>query len=667
MKVHDRSLPSCGGHILASLLIGVGILLPSSARAQICAQVTIQIQQKAVVTRSAFEATLKITAASSPVESIKVDLDFTDLSGASANDKFGVPAPTLDQITAIDGTGTLPAGATGSAKWLLIPNEDAAPTADPVKYRIGGLLSHTIDGYLVEIPLYPVEIDVYPDAKLFLRYYLQSPVYSDNPFSLAIVEPAEPFSLGLLVRNEGFGPAKDLKITSSQPEIVNNEKGLLVAFKILGSQIGTKPIQPSLATSLGTIEPGGSAVARWLMTSTLQGEFVKYKADFEHVNGLGDPSLSLIKKVEIYELTHVVKLDQPEDDDLPDFLVGDGGADYNEGAVTNDPTELPKVIHSSTGAKLPLQVITQAQSDGPPVTGDLVVNMTVQPTGSGWMYLRIDDPSQGNYRLVGVERDKGPSGFESIAVGGPGDIVNCWTTQRWQPKNAAPQTLEAYLHLLDHVEQPGPILYVLTYAPDLDVSEITINDGLSQRHNVTNLKVEFTTGTNLGALISTGEIVDVVEVFERVAGGALGPKVTLPTSYYSWDPQAARLTIDLTKDGPGPEVRTLLSTGNYYLRMKPAAIKSVFGAQPLVDGDGTNDGFYYFGTKPEDGFYRLPGDATLLDRSVNQNDWLAARLAFGTTPGQPNYNPNVDLNFDMSINTIDSRIISTYLGNSLGF
>ncbi len=52
-----------------------------------------------------------------------------------------------------------------------------------------------------------------------------------------VVEPTIPFSLGILITNDGYGAARDLKITSGQPEIIDNEKGLLITFKIIGAQV----------------------------------------------------------------------------------------------------------------------------------------------------------------------------------------------------------------------------------------------------------------------------------------------------------------------------------------------------------------------------------------------------------------------------------------------
>jgi hypothetical protein len=93
----------------------------------------------------------------------------------------------------------------------------------------------------------------------------------------------------VLVENRGKGTARNMRITSAQPRIVENEKGLLVDFKIIATEVAGHNLTPLLTVNLGDILPGESVVGRWLMTSTLHGLFTDYKATFEHVDGLGNP------------------------------------------------------------------------------------------------------------------------------------------------------------------------------------------------------------------------------------------------------------------------------------------------------------------------------------------------------------------------------------------
>ena len=90
---------------------------------------------------------------------------------------------------------------------------------------------------------------------------------------------------------------------------MENEKGLLIDFEIIATEVSGQSLSPSLTANFGDIGPGEVAVGRWLLRSSLQGLFIDYKASFEHLDGLGDPRLSLIDSVEIHELNHLVRAD----------------------------------------------------------------------------------------------------------------------------------------------------------------------------------------------------------------------------------------------------------------------------------------------------------------------------------------------------------------------
>lgn len=112
-----------------------------------------------------------------------------------------------------------------------------------------------------------------------------------------VVEPSVPFSLGVLVSNKGYGTAQQLRIMSSQPEIIENEKGLLITFKIIGAELGNKPMSTSLTVDFGDILPKTTSMARWIMTSSLPGRFSNFSATFENINPLGKSCASLGQSV----------------------------------------------------------------------------------------------------------------------------------------------------------------------------------------------------------------------------------------------------------------------------------------------------------------------------------------------------------------------------------
>src|SRR5262249_49813751 len=148
---------------------------------------------------------------------------------------FIIQPPVLSNLSAVDGTGHVGPSTTGVASWTIVPSSNAAPHG-LTTYFVGGTLSYIEDKTPIVVPLTPAPINVLPSPSLQVHYFLQRDVFSDDPFTPQI-EPAEPFSLGVLVNNTGKGRANEVSIASAQPQIVENEKGLLVNFQILGTEV----------------------------------------------------------------------------------------------------------------------------------------------------------------------------------------------------------------------------------------------------------------------------------------------------------------------------------------------------------------------------------------------------------------------------------------------
>ena len=181
---------------------------------------------------------------------------------------------------------TLPDYSTGTISFTFIPDDSAAANG-PTQYMIGGTFGFTDpSGGAVTVPVFPATITVDPQAELQLNYFLQKDV----------VDPSEPATLGLLVTNVGGGTANNLSITTAQPQIVQNAKGLLDTFQIVGTQVGIQPETPSLTVDFGDIAPGQTADASFLLLSSLPGEFDNFTATFSHSDALGGTETSLIEQ-----------------------------------------------------------------------------------------------------------------------------------------------------------------------------------------------------------------------------------------------------------------------------------------------------------------------------------------------------------------------------------
>jgi hypothetical protein len=403
----------------------------------VCAQVRLRINQNVMLTRSAFTGTLELdNGGDHAIDSIRVTLDFRDATNGPAAEKFAVEGPTVSGLGAVDGTGTLAGGGSGSAVYTFIPTLDAAPNA-PATYQIGGTLTYNDNGAPVIVPLLSSPITVYPEARLDLTYFQQRDVYGDDPFTPQI-EPSEPFTLGLIVKNVGAGSAHNFRITSGQPQIVDNQKGLLINFTIIGTEVGDQAISPSLSANLGDIPPGNAKEVTWEMISSLQGKFISFNATFQHVNDFGSTNTSLINTITIHELTHQVLANRPTDDDVPDFLVND----------IPDPDNLPDTLYLSDGTVAPVSVITNGSFDAPAGLGHLQVKLTTA-VSNGWNYIRLPDPGAG-YILQSVVRSDG----KVLAL-----TNNAWTTDRSFPSASTGAVYQNLLHLFDWAGTGSYTLY----------------------------------------------------------------------------------------------------------------------------------------------------------------------------------------------------------------
>ena len=406
----------------------------------VCAVVRIRIEQELAVTREAFLAKLEIeNMDDSPLQNILIEIVFTDsVTGVLSTHLFSIGNGTYTGSLE-DGSGSLASGATGAVEWLIIPYSEAAPDADH-DYNVGGYFSYLFDGENITVPFLPTPIIVRPDASLLVYYFWERHVVGDDPFT-DDVELSIPFTLGVVVKNVGYGAAYDLKISSGQPEIIENEKGLLVNFMIIGANVGGKSASPSLTVTFGDLEPNTTAVARWFMISSLQGEFISYNATFENINPLGDPKLSILDDLQTHELIRNVEMyTSSEDDGILDFLVNDR-SDYLAYPDTLYSSSSLKRYNVSTGTVISVQATLESSS----VT--LVVKASTNITG--WVYYRYEDVQNMLYNTAfSINNSKDES---NVTVTLPSQ--NSWIT--------SDRDGTFYLHIVDYLETTDEVVYTL--------------------------------------------------------------------------------------------------------------------------------------------------------------------------------------------------------------
>lgn len=423
----------------------------------VCAVIRIRIEQELAITREAFLARLEIgNMEDSPLQQINVEIMVTDLvTGGQATHLFSIGNETLTGSleSSVGGSWSLASSATGAVEWLIIPYSEAAPDTDHV-YNVGGSFSYLLDGENITVPFLPTPITVRPDPSLLVHYFWERYVVGDDPFT-EDVEPSAPFTLGVAVKNAGYGTAYSLQISSAQPEIIENERGLLINFMIIGANIGGESANPSLTVTFGDLEPNTTAVARWFMISSLQGEFMSYSATFENVNPLGDPKLSILDDLQIHELIRNVDMyTSSEDDGILDFLVND----------RSDYLAYPDALYSSRTLErynVSAGVVLSVQANSENMTVSLVVSTSTNSTG--WVYYRYEDMQDTLRNTASSVNGTKCEGNHTVLI----PSQNSWIT--------SDRDGTFYLHIVDYLETTDEeVVYTLDLCtvncPSIDVS-----------------------------------------------------------------------------------------------------------------------------------------------------------------------------------------------------
>ncbi|OQX00412.1 MAG: hypothetical protein BWK80_61845 [Desulfobacteraceae bacterium IS3] len=376
-------------------------LFPISCFAEdgICASVKIEIRQEMSFERQAFDAHMRVNNGLDGItlENVKTEISFTDENGNSVlassdpnntTAKFFVGKPSMTNIDDVDGIGKIDPSTTADIHWLIVPALGASNGLQSgTLYYVGATLTYTINGEENITEVSPDYIFVKPMPELTLDYFLPEDVYGDDTFTDEI-EPIVPFTLGVRVSNNGTGTAKNLKIESAQPKIIENDQELLIGFNIEGCEVNGEPATPSLLADFGDIQPKTSGTARWIMTCSLSGKFTNFTADFSHSDELGGELTSLLKAADTHTLIHDVLADAAGRDNITDFLAkyGDGYRVYESENIDNDVSDL-SASSSLSGSGDNYKLSTSS--------------------GIGFIYVKLTDPKAGAKILKEVVRSDG--------------------------------------------------------------------------------------------------------------------------------------------------------------------------------------------------------------------------------------------------------------------
>ncbi|WP_278744226.1 InlB B-repeat-containing protein [Muribaculum intestinale] len=432
----------------------------------VCASITLQISQTMTMTRQAFRGTLTVFNGheQKPMQDVRLNLLVRDSDGNIATShEFQINGEKLDGFTGsteLPGGWELEANSTGTATILFIPTKYAAPDDDKV-YSFGGTLSY-LDPYtnlVVTRNLYPVNMTVKPSPELDLIYFMQRDVFADDPLTPDVIEPKIPAEFALIINNKGRGDATNVRMTTKQPEIIENEKGLLIDFEFVNSQLNgndkVMALGGTIATDFGTIPAGTTSYAQWWLEASLLGHFVEYDVEATHVTSYGNPDLSLLDNVTIHELIHGFTADAGASPATRAFLVND----------IVDSEDMPDMVYFSDGAtELAVSQLSGISTYSRSQT-EIELTAGVTDGDGGWYYGSTSDPTGGRQKLISVTRK---------SDGAEIPVDNFWQTECTLRDGKDP-IHEARLHMVASLS--GSETYVLTFEPrpmvDLEVKEFT--------------------------------------------------------------------------------------------------------------------------------------------------------------------------------------------------
>ncbi len=517
----------------------------------VCATVKLQIEQQMTMTRQAVRGTLTVVNGSelNAMTNIRLNLVVTDPDGNVANSHImEIHTESIEGFTGqldYESGWDLAAGQTGTAKILFIPTKYAAPTV-PLQYTFAGTISFVdpFTGQELTRELETERLTVKPSPVLDLTYFMQRDIFGDDPLTDE-VEPMVPAQFSLLINNKGYGDATNVKMATNQPQIVENEKGLLADFEILSSQLNggdkTLALGASVTTNFGNIPAHSQAYAQWWMTSRFTGHFVAYDVAATHVTSYDNPDLTLLDEVTIHELIHQIKI--PGSDQTPPligFMVND----------EEDAQDTPDQLYLSDGTTQPIYLATSTQ-----VTKrtDTEYVLEIVSGYGGWNYGKIVDPTGGARKVLSITRLGADENSNTVLP-----TVNFWQTDRTLRDGTDP-LYENLLHFCDEMTLGGVHRYVVTFE-DKPAVTLAVNSisGLPAANTftqipVTEVVVTFNKDINPASftyedltLMHEGETVDLSAI--NVEPIELGnnktfridlSSVTTLDGYYSLDVQTA--------------------------------------------------------------------------------------------------------------------------------
>ncbi|MGF1686850.1 hypothetical protein L4C36_09140 [Photobacterium japonica] len=358
------------------LLLCAGSSVQAS-ESNLCAVVELEINQTQILERQGFEAVMTMNNAldHQALNNIHITLHFIDEQGnpviassdpAHPNAAFFIQEAHLEGIDDIAGKGHLPPSHQATARWLIVPAMGSGgqmPTG--TLYYANASLSYTLNDLREEIAVTPDSVRVQPIPMLTLDYFLPRDVHGDDPRTVGI-EPVEPFTVGLRVRNSGHGDARQVNIDTAVTEIVEDAVGQPVNYAITQSFVGDADTSRSLMLELGDLPAQASVTGRWQMETARTARLRGFDMRFSHADQHGRKLSTLVGAIQTHELLKDVLVASPGHDHITDFLAYKGDVLT---AFESEGKDIPVVDHSLHARLTEMTSPLSSPQDPPSGTG----------------------------------------------------------------------------------------------------------------------------------------------------------------------------------------------------------------------------------------------------------------------------------------------------------
>ena len=441
-------------------------------------RVRLQFEQKFFLEREAFQGNLKVeNLQMNGIEHVTLVPNVKTMDGEDVSALFAISTQgsSANWKNSSSGEWSLNSSETGEAAVLYVPSKETAPT-EPVSYLFGGTVTYRDieTGTLVTQELTQTMLSVQPSPDLHLTYFVQRDFIGDDPLTEE-VEPWEPAQFALLIQNKGAGEAIDLKIETSDPQIVDNACNLPVEFTKLYTTVdGVQKNMDFNNLELGSIAAGQNIMARWWYYCNVSAHVANYEVRMKKHSSFGI-EFDLITLDGVRELTRSVngsmekgaasarrKTFSPAVSNTDIFLLN----------MIEDEDNLPDHVMDTNGNETDdLEIVSEGMTCTESGSNQYV--LSVQASREGWVYGVMHDPTNCSMTLVRAVRNSD----------GADVTQNVWQTDR-TVQNDFTAIVDNRLHLADNIDTEEA--YTLYYepkpaaAPKVKSIELVVEEGSSE-------------------------------------------------------------------------------------------------------------------------------------------------------------------------------------------